>query len=203
VSQLPATPTSPARVRADEVALPTPSPTAPLCASMPITWTVTLVQNGSGEVSYEAPPAINKWVIADYLAARAWAEQNKFDLQVLRAHFSDYFADDALTQASAELEDLAQTHIFISAGTPQLLLQGRQVAFDVSGSRTAITSYLGASTNENFDVQTRQPLGEGDHLPNRMLVEELKYDSCAGRWKISRSRVVVDLTTDTVMWGQR
>ena len=203
VSQLPDSPTSLARIHADEAVLPVPSPTAPLCASTPITWTVTAVQNGSGEVSYEAPPAIQKWVIADYLSARTRAEQNKFDLQALRAHLSDYFADDALTQASAELDDLAQTHIFISAGTLQLLPQGRQVAFDASGSRAVITSYLGASTNVQFDVQARQPVGNGDHLPDRMLVEEVIHDTCAGRWKIARSRVVVDLTTDIVMWGQR
>ena len=84
VSELPATPTPPQLAQASTITLPIPSPTAPLCASMPITWTVAATQDDSGADSYQASPAIQQWVIASYLGAREWAEQNKFDVQALR-----------------------------------------------------------------------------------------------------------------------
>jgi hypothetical protein len=203
VSQLPVTPTTPRLADASNLPLPIPSPSAPLCASIPITWTVAPRQDDSSGNTYQAPPDIQKWVLADYLRARAWAEQNKFNLQVLHAHLPDYFTEEALNQASVELDDLSQTHTFISAGSIQLLSQRREVAFDASGKRATISSYLAASTNVQYDIASRRRIGDGDQLPNRLVVEDVQYDSCGGRWKIARSRVVIDLTTGGVMWGQR
>ncbi len=168
VSQVPATlrrsPT-PHPTQVNTRTLPIPSPTVPLCAAWPITWTVTATQDISGTASYQAPPAIQQWVIASYLGARAWAEQNKFDVPALRAHLSDYFTDAALNRASADLDELAQTHLFVSAGSPQLLPQGRQIAFDASGRQATIRSYLAASTNEQFDLSSRERVADGDHPP--------------------------------------
>ena len=202
VSQLPTTPTTSHLAQASDLALPIPSPIAPLCASLPITWTITATQDISGTDTYQAPPPIQQWVIANYLGAREWAEQNKFDLQVLRARLADYFTDEGLIQASTVLDTIEQTHVFVSAGSPQLLPQGRRIAFAANGRQATINSYLAASTNIQFDISSRQRVADGDHLPNRLFVEDVQYDSCSGRWKIARSRVVVDLTTDTVMWGE-
>jgi hypothetical protein len=141
---------------------------------------------GAGKrAEWMAPPAVQRAVKRDYLAAQAWLEECAADWGLLARELDRYTAGAYLKRQRAALGLLAQTRgpRFAAVLSTDHLLQVRHFTSD--GLRCLLIDRQTARTGRTRGYWTGQPAG-AQRLPDATLVVQMLYDVRQRRWLIER-----------------